>query len=242
MRKNALLLVMLTFSVAQVLPAQIWVEAGVKANMGPSGYYNAFIAGDGQHDYTMNLAFSYGGVIGLNVADFHGLNLEVLAGTYFQDIIYRPEGAPQLRNNLEWDVLDFLALYRYYPRSGMYLELGPKYTLVQALSQTSGPTVLATDGAYEDAYFSGVAGIGAFLAGSEVMVIKAGLRFEYGLTDFVTADGIAAGYPSVASGNLMQGRTTPFRVSFGMEMSFGLGGIAQGACGRRSFVLGGKYR
>lgn len=181
-------------------------------------------------------------MLGLNISDFHGLNLEVLTGTYFQDIIYRPDGGTQLRNSLEWDILDFVAVYRYYPKSGMYLELGPKLTRIQSISQTSGPTVLAIDGIYEDDYISGVAGLGAFLVGSEVMVIKAGLRFEYGITDFVSEQGVAAGYPSVASGNLMQGKTAPFRVSFGMEMSFGLGGIAQGGCGRRNFVLGSKYR
>ncbi len=242
MRKNALLLAVAACFLGPVSFAQVWVEAGVKANMGPSGYFNSFVANDAQHDYTMNLAFSYGGVLGLNIGDFHGLNLEVLTGTYFQDIIYRPAAGTQLRNSLEWDVLDFLALYRFYPKSGMYLELGPKLTRIQSISQTSGPTVLAIDGIYEDDYISGVAGIGAFLVGSEVMVIKAGLRFEYGVTDFVSEQGVAAGYPSFASGNLMQGQTAPFRVSFGMEMSFGLGGIAQSGCGRRNFVLGGKYR
>jgi len=74
------------------------------------------------------------------------------------------------------------------------------------------------------------------------MVIKSGLRLEYGLTDFVSADGIASGFPSNNSGLADPGKTVPFRVSFGLEISFGIGGIAQASCGRRGFMLGGGYR
>lgn len=60
MRKYTLLLAVAACFSGSVSFAQVWVEAGVKANMGPSGYFNSFIANDAQHDYTMNLAFSYG--------------------------------------------------------------------------------------------------------------------------------------------------------------------------------------
>ncbi|PTM14490.1 MAG: hypothetical protein DA408_02600 [Bacteroidetes bacterium] len=189
------------------------------------------------------MAFTYGGVLGLNIGDYHGLNFEVMTGTYFQDITYRPDVSTAQRNSLEWDVLDLYALYRYYPESGMYLELGPKYTLIQGISPTTGIQPVSTQGGpYEDNYISGVLGLGAFLSGSEALVFKAGLRFEYGFTDLVSAEGMANGYPSISSSLTDQGRTTPYRVSFGLELSFGVGGIAKGACGRRGFVLGNGYQ
>jgi hypothetical protein len=200
---------------------------------------------DPQHDYSLNFSFNYGAAIGLNFGDFHGLNVEALWGTYFQDLISRenPDTISGLfkRNNLEWEVIDLYALYRYYPESGYYLELGPKFTRITAISQNLGIDPLDVEGKYEDSYISGVVGFGAFLTGSEVMAIKAGLRFEYGLTDLVSAEGMAANFPASYSNGLDLGPTTPFRASFGLEMTFGIGGIAQGACGRRGFVLGGRY-
>ena len=84
--------------------------------------------------------------------------------------------------------------------------------------------------------------MGAFLSGSKVLVIKSGLRFEYGITDFVSAAGQEKGYPLFKSGLSDPGKTTPFRVSFGIEISFGVGGLAQASCGRRGFMLGNQYR
>lgn len=241
MRKTVLsTLVVLFFIVSG--QAQLWLELGPKAAFGPSGYFNSTLANDSQHDYSLNLAYSYGLTMGLNIGDKHGLNFEGLTGTYFQDLTFRPNSGTSIRNSLEWEVFDLYALYRYYPESGMYLEVGPKYTIIDEISQTSGIEPVPVAGQYEENYISGVLGIGAFLSGSEALVFKAGLRAEYGLTDMVTMDGMANGYPSVNSTIADQGDTTPFRISFGLELSFGVGGIAKGACGRRGFVLGGRYR
>ncbi|MEM1215848.1 MAG: hypothetical protein AAGJ82_09200, partial [Bacteroidota bacterium] len=176
-----------------------------------------------------------------NVGDFHGFNFEVMTGTYFQTFTFRPNADMRVRNTVEWEVLDLYALYRFYPENGMFLEIGPKFTRVQNVKHTQGVDEKPVAGNYEEDYVSGVLGIGAFLAGSETMVFKSTLRFEYGFTDLVTEQGMAAGYPSFGSSLADQGATTPIRFSFGFEISFGLGGIAQGACGRRGFVLGTKY-
>ena len=222
--------------------AQLWMEIGPKATFGPSGYFNSTLANDSKHDYSLNLAYSYGAALGLNIGDRHGLNFEALTGTYFQDLTFRPNTGTSIRNSLEWEVVDLYALYRYYPESGMYLEVGPKYTLINEISQTSGIDPVPVEGQYEDSYLSGVLGIGAFLSGSEALVFKAGLRAEYGISDLVTAYGMANGFPSIDSDLADQGDTVPFRISFGLELSFGVGGIAKGACGRRGFVLGSRYR
>ncbi|MCB0639349.1 MAG: hypothetical protein KDC54_22140, partial [Lewinella sp.] len=228
MQKNAILTLLFSLFFS-FLSAQVWLEIGPKASFGPSGYVNGTILNDDKHDYSLNLAFNYGGVVGFNIGDYHGLNLEALWGTYFQNITYLGDDGPR-RNSLEWEVTDLYLLYRYYPESGYYFELGPKFTLVNDRQQTFGVEFVDTKGLYEDKYVSAVAGLGAFLAGSEVMVIKAGLRFEYGLTDMVSADGMSAGFPAYYADLGSLGSTQAFRVSFGLEMSFGVGGFAQGAC------------
>jgi len=229
------------------LRAQVWLEVGPKASLGAAGYYNADLANDEQHDYSLNFSFNYGLAAGLNFGDYHGFNFEALWGTYFQDLISR-ENVDTIgnatvfsRNNLEWEVIDLYALYRYYPESGFYLEVGPKFTRITEISQSLGIDNRDVSGMYEDDYISGVFGFGAFLSGSEIMVVKAGMRVEYGLTDFVTAEGMAANFPALDSSIKINSPTRPFRASFGLEVSFGVGGVAQGACGRRGFVLGGRY-
>lgn len=241
MLRHFLLFASFCAAFCQLGHAQIWLEVGPKANFGPSGFLNSAILDDAEHDYSLNLAFSYGGALGLNVGDLHGLNLEVMTGTYFQTFTFRPSTDMRIRNTVEWEVLDLYALYRFYPKNGMYLELGPKFTRINEVKHTQGVDELPVTGNYVDDYLSGVIGIGAFLAGSETMIFKSGLRFEYGFSDLISADGMAAGFPSVGSTITDQGVTTPIRVSFGFEVSFGLGGIAQGACGRRGFVLGSKF-
>lgn len=245
-RSHFLLPVLCFFAFNTYTQAQVWLEIGPKATFGPSGYFNSTLASDDQHDYTLNLSFNYGAVVGLNIGDYHGFNIEALWGTYFQDLVSFENPIDNSnrfeRNSLEWEVADLYALYRYYPESGMYLELGPKYTFVRELSQTLGSEVVDTKGQYEDNYVSGVVGLGAFLSGSETMVFKAGLRVEYGLTDFVSPDGMSNNFPANYSSTVDLANTVPYRVSFGLELSFGVGGIAKGACGRRGFVLGSRYR
>ncbi len=241
MRKTALLTTLCLIISAASLHAQVWLEIGPKASFGLSGYYNSVLANEADHDYSLNLAYNYGAAIGVNIGDYHGINFEGLFGTYFQNLTYRSADGPQ-RNSLEWDVIDLYALYRYYPSSGYYFELGPKYSSVREISQTLGIDPIDIKNQYEDSYISGVLGLGAFLSGSEVLVIKAGLRFEYGLTDLVSADGMAANFPAFYSDLPDMGSTIPFRASFGLEISFGIGGFAKAVCGNRGFVLGGRYR
>lgn len=239
--RRILLAFLCLFFINTFVNAQIWLEAGPKATFGPSGYLNSTLSSDDKHDYSLSLAFNYGLTAGLNIGDNHGLNFEALWGSYYQNFTFRPTVDTTTRNVLEWEVLDLYALYRFYANSGVYVEAGPKFTRVNEISQRVGVTPVDIQGQYEENYISGVLGVGAFLAGSEVMVIKSNLRFEYGLTDFVTAEGIANGFPSNNSGLSDPGDTVPFRVSFGLEVSFGIGGIAQSACGRRGFVLGTRY-
>jgi hypothetical protein len=240
MRKGFLPTLLLLL-IAQISSAQLWIELGPKVSFGPSGYYNATLVNDSQHDYSLNLAYSYGAALGLNIGDRHGLNFELMRATFFQDITYRPNTQESFRNNLEWEIFDYYCLYRFYPQSGIFIEGGAKYTDITELTQTSGIESVIVKEQYEESYISGVLGIGAFLSGSETMVFKTNLRFEYGLTDFVTPEGRLNGYPSIDSNITDQGNTVPYRISFGLELSFGVGGFAKGACGRRGFMLGTQY-
>jgi len=109
--------------------AQVWLEAGGKFTFGPSGFINSNMTGDGEHDFSLGLSHTAGAQVGLNFGDYHGLNLEALFGTYYQDFTYRGNAEPE-KYSVEWKVSDFYVLYRFYANNGMYFELGPKISRV----------------------------------------------------------------------------------------------------------------
>jgi hypothetical protein len=221
--------------------SQVWFEIGPKATYGLTGFYNSNIVGDDNHDYQLSGAFSYGGALGINFDESHGINLEGLLTANRQTLTFRDPIVGPTDAIWEWDVVDAYLLYRYYTNGGAYFEIGPRASFVSSVTQTYGPLEVPTDNAYADLYLSGVAGVGAFLAGSEVFTLKMGLRLEFAATDMVDNQTDTPDYPSVYTRYDSEAGTYPFRATIGLELSFGIGGIAQSTCGRRKFVIGSRY-
>lgn len=235
---------LLLFAAALLLTpagAQVWLELGGKTMIGLTGYRNANIDTDALHDGSLNAAVSYGGVVGLNFGDYHGLNLEGMYGKHQQRVTFRGTGVP-VTNNVKWDAWDFYALYRFYARQGTIIELGPKLTRVQSVEQVIGSVRSNPEGQYNDQFYSGVFGIGSFLGGSPYFTLKMGLRFEYAFTDFVSEAGKASNFPASYTSYETYKPTTPFRAGVYLELNFGVGGIAQSTCGRRGFLFGSQYQ
>lgn len=222
------------------LGAQVWLELGGKAAFGLTGFFNDNLDNDAQHNFELNTAFSYGGILGLNFGENHGLNLEALSITNQQTYEFLEIG-DQTRIGVEWKAIDVYLMYRFYSQSGAFFELGPKYTSVRSTEQAEGMKRFRVDDLYQTEYFSAAAGFGGFLAGSEVFTLKLNIRFEYALQDFVSAQGIAEGYPAYYKTFESYTESRPFRASIGIEINFGLGSIAQSACGRRRFIFGTPY-
>lgn len=239
MRKiTTLLFVLMMFSVSH---AQVWLELGGKAGFGLTGFFNDNLINDAQHNFELNTAFSFGGVLGLNFGDFHGVNLEALSITNQQSFEFLDLG-DRTRIGVEWKAIDVFLMYRFYSQGGAFFELGPKYTSVRSVEQAEGMKRFRVDDLYETEYFSAAAGFGGFLAGSDVFTLKLNIRFEYALQDFVSAQGVNEGYPAYYQPFDAYTETRPFRASIGIEINFGLGGIAQSACGRRRFIMGTAYK
>ncbi|GJM32366.1 MAG: hypothetical protein DHS20C18_13670 [Saprospiraceae bacterium] len=241
--KKANLLILLFSCVTFSLSAQLWLEVGGKAMFGLTGYLNSNIANDNSHEYKLNTALTYGGVVGLNIGDHSGINIEALFTKHQQDITFLDNLVGEnFVNSLEWDALDLYLLYRFYTNGGAFFELGPKMTAIREIDQTFGPTRLDTEGKYEDTYYSAVAGLGSFLFGSEISTFKIGMRLEYALTDMVSSEGEKDGFPAFYRSYDSYKPTNPFRATIYLELSFGVGGIAKSTCGRRGFVFGSRYR
>lgn len=239
MRKiTCILFALMMFS---TLKAQVWLELGGKAGFGLTGFLNDNLINDARHNYELNTAFSFGGVLGLNFGEYHGLNLEALSITNQQNFEFLDLG-DKTRMGVEWKAIDVFLMYRFYAQGGAFFELGPKYTSVRSVEQSEGMVRFRVDDLYETEYFSAAAGFGGFIAGSEVFTVKLNLRFEYALQDFVSQQGVDEGYPAYYQPFESYSESRPFRASVGIEINFGLGGVAQSACGRRRFIFGTGYR
>lgn len=221
--------------------AQVWLELGAKGMMGFTGFSNSNISGDAQHDSSLGLGTSVGGLAGLNFGDYHGLNFEVLSTTHHQSMTYRGNGSNQAVN-IEWQSVDMYLMYRWYRDNGAFLELGGKSTSVVEAQQSLGTDWADVTDKYADRYYSGAFGVGGFVTANRILTVKTGLRAEYALTDMVSEQGQMEGYPTYYTTFDDYAETRPFRATFYLEITFGVGGVAQSQCGARGMLFGTGYR
>ncbi|MBI5914042.1 MAG: hypothetical protein HY842_01590, partial [Bacteroidetes bacterium] len=116
-----------------------------------------------------------------------------------------------------------------------YVEVGPMRSFVRSVDQAAdgGELGTATD-YYSGQYLSGVFGFGGFLAGTETFSVGLGLRFHYGLTDFVNDEGRTLGYPNPFHAPYSAEKAThPAFAEVMLEFNFGIGHWAKTSCGQR---------
>lgn len=238
-----LFLLLVAFAV-QTSHAQVWLEAGGRAGLGLSGYVNKNLFNDDQHDYSFDLGLVYGPVVGLNFGDYHGLTLELMLAQNQQQLSYHGDTTAERspHNTLIWKTSEFNLLYRFYTDQGAYIEIGPKLAHVRSVKQSYGADRLEVDTKYNDSYYSAILGFGAFLAANETLTLKLGLRGEYALSDLVSEEGKKDGFPAYYKTFDSYTPTKPLRVSIGLELTFGIGGVAKAGCGHRNLVFGTQYR
>ncbi len=222
--------------------AQIWVELGLKGMMGMTGFHNKNLANDSRYDQQLGLATSVGGVLGFNFGDYHGLNVEALSATHHQSFSFR--GTDGLNNtvNMKWKSTDLYLVYRWYRDNGAFLELGPKITYIHEVQQALGTDWAKVNDQYAAQYYSAVLGVGGFVVANEILAIKTGIRAEYALTDLVSEQGRVNGYPAPYTAFESYAETRPFRLGMYLEITFGVGGLAQSMCGDRGFIFGSAYK
>lgn len=218
--------------------SQVWFEAGGKVMYGMKGLYNGNIFNDRSHQYQFGTGLAYGGVICVNFADKHGFNIEGLLASNQQKFDYIG-GNDKITNDISWENLDLYLLYRVYSNSA-FIEIGPKYSQVNSISQSYG-TDIQLDGEYNDQYYSAVFGFGGLITGSEFFTIKSGIRFEYALGDFVSEKGKDASFPAFYSPYEEYKASHPFGASVYLTLNLAIGAVAKAECGRRRFVFGSGY-
>ena len=225
------LFLFITFKTVHAQKQIVWFDAGLKAQYGATGFFNPAIADFGDVNYRIGTGYSFGGKLGINFR-YNGLAIDVMynnANQLFDD--------NKLNRSLEynWKSLDIYTLFRHAKNLG-YFEIGPKMSLVQEVSDNvEGNSVDRTDN-YQN-FFSGVIGFGAnFIGNDGAFSGILGLRFEYGLTDFVSSAGKDAHAPLLDDAVYSNGykTTAPAFAGVVFELNWGIGYFAKAQCGARS--------
>jgi hypothetical protein len=219
---------------------EIWLETGLKGGYGLSFLYNKNIADDENFTYKLTSMYGFGGKFAVNFGPFHGIALEGFYNKLGQDYEYSATGDDVLQP-VNWNNIDAALLYRYI-RNRIYLELGPMYSFVRSVEQEG--NLLESQGwetYYEKNYLSGVFGFGGYVGGAETFSVGLGIRLHYGLTDFITPEGQAEGFPvPVNAAPYPAVETThPAFAEFLVEFNFGIGYFAKTSCSKRMQFFGG---
>jgi hypothetical protein len=215
---------------------EIWLEAALKGGIGASFLVNKNILNDDAYNYQVASGYNFGGKIAMNFGPFNGVSLEGLMAKGAQKWDYSiPVVGNDLVNEISWKSIDALLLFRHI-NNRVYFELGPKYSIVRSVEQTdSGVELQNVADNYEKNYISGVLGFGGYITGTETFSLGLGLRFHYGLTDFVNDNGQKAGFPNPVKLTPYEStaKTRPALAEFMIEFNFGIGHWAQTSCSER---------
>ncbi len=233
--KNTILFFAFLFSAISISAQEIWLEAALKGGYGASFLVNKNILNDDSHNYQVVSSYNFGGKFAVNFGPFNGISVEGLYSKSGQDWEYSvlPDG--KAINSIEWKNIDALLLYRHI-NNRVYVEIGPKYSIVRSVDQTDlGELVENPEAMYEKNYLSGVLGFGGYITGTETFSLGLGLRFHYGLTDFVNGEGQKAGFPNPnkIAAYESDAFTRPALAEFMVEFNFGIGHWAQTSCSER---------
>lgn len=240
--KNTLLFFLFLLLSISGAKSQVWIELVGRGMYGLRGFYNQTVIDDRNHNYHLSTAPAFGGGLGINLGDIHGINIEALWAQNKQSFDYDDGNNTLINNQVEWKTLEALLLYRLYTGAS-FLELGPKWVMVQDITQNIDEVPINDISKnYVSSYPAAVLGVGGFLAGSSDFALRIGVRVEYAFTDFATTAGRSANYPApyVTPAYASLASTNPFSASIYLEFNLPIGGVAKAGCGQRSFIWGGR--
>lgn len=207
----------------------VWFDAGLRVMGGAGAMYNSTIADNPLADYDLALtnSFGIGGRLGINKV-YSGLSLEAMYNQF--GTTYEYEGGLS-NGEATWKSLDVYALFRNAKNLG-YFEIGPKVSFLQEATDGQGGDATPN---YASTNIGAAVGFGAYVLGTEgAFSATLGLRFEYGITDYINEDA-PEGYNLSGVGTVGDGGSDhPFFVGLVFEANFGIGYFGVAQCGARS--------
>jgi len=234
MKKLLLVFVIGMFSMNMMNAQELWFDAGIKGSWGPTFLLNENLVNDANYSQQISNGYSFGGKFGFHFGYIHGITLDAMYSQNKQFYNIK-EGFSDVEDlTVDWKSIDLYVLYRLY-RTINYFEVGPKFSLMNIVRNNN----IETTQFYVENYPSAVIGFGWYVFGKEAFTATAGIRVEYALTDVISADGKAAGYPAnpvrVTAFDPYE-TTNPLSAQLVFEINWGIGYFAKTACaGRKHF-------
>lgn len=215
----------------------MWFDAGIKAGVGPNLMYNQNIFDDATYDHVFSTGYGIGAKLGIFYGLYNGINLDFMLNQGVQK--FRSEITNDfVDHKVKWTSTDLAVLYRLQ-KEGIYVELGPQFSLISKVEQEGFAPSDVSD-YYTDVLTNGVFGFGGYLLGGGQFTLMFGMRVGYSFTDFISDEGQELNYPRAAvnQADLPQydsySETNNIYVQFVLEANFGLGYFAKTACANRT--------
>lgn len=222
---------------------ELWFDLGVNAAFGPTVLLNSNMTSSSSISYDLNSGNSFGAKLGINSGEYNSLNLIYNYGSGQQDFEVSSDVAGIIDVSTAWKTHDFMLLYRY-SGSGVYVELGPKYSTISSVDQSLSSSTLNVTrdlSAAFDNHFSGVLGFGSYLAGSDVLVLNLGVRISYAFSDMIaeSARGGTVFIPQTEFAPRFDdyAKTSPISAMINLELSYAFGRVAKENCTSRKKII-----
>ncbi len=221
-----------------------WFDTGVKFGYGVSSLYNSAVwnseadpndASKEFYDYDVATGYNFGVKMGINKGT-SGFTVDGMFSNMKASFERKVPAGVLNNHNVEWNSFDIYTMYRNNRQLG-YVELGPKFSFIRDVLDGD-PTEALEPSAkdYATNNIAAVLGFGAYFIGSDNRFSGIlGLRFEYGVTDFVSATGRGAGAPVPDTSLTNPGvNTSPIFAGIVFELNWGLGYYGKASCGSRA--------
>lgn len=241
MRKTFFVLAVLLSG--NIVFAQNWIDVGLKGGYGLNLLYNKNIFDDTEYNHKFSGGYSFGGKIGLNLGEFHEITFDVMSSKFTQKFDFNITDTldnSQTKHNseLSFQSIDLLLMYRNN-NEGRYFEIGPYMSLISngsfSDSHANETNKDVTPQLQKNGY--GLAlGFGAYMLGTENFGITFGARFNYQISDLVSAQGQTDNFPTNKSYDSHRA-SHPFGAMIVMEMNYDLGYLASAKCSKRRKII-----
>ena len=214
---------------------QQWADIGIKAGYGYNILLNFDIMNDDNFSYEHSWGNSWGGKLGWNFNYNNEVVVEVMSTQFNQKFTYSIDGVPGSKK-FKMRTLDIPLIWRNNKdKIGSYSEIGPQISIVRRASDNGNDVV----DQYKHTYFSIVAGIGNYVAGTDNTGLAMGIRLIYALQDIVSDEGAANGYPTAPYGNAESSKkaSNPLSVLFMIELNHDFGYLISSGCQQRKKLI-----
>jgi len=217
-----------------------WLSLALKGGYGNTIMFNNDIMND--VNISQNYAapsYAYGIRFGITHGDYVGISAEYLWSGFSQKYDIK-RGTELYSRETKFVSTDILGLFRFTSDYGFYLELGPKFTTITQVSQTS--DIVLPDPSFDtnvkDNYVtkfnSGVLGMGFMPMRTERLTLSLGIRAAYSLNSIVANQSyfpVRDGYYTPV--NVYSDATTnPLTLQLMAEFNYFFGFWGDASCGR----------